>query len=142
MKKNIYYILIFSFLNYIGCYSSKSVNKEILYTSDLGEPSGIVVITMNDESKIEVSEGIFEVVLDTLNVNGFKQYIDHVEPIDVKVALDDIQSVEIKERDDLASCGMIIGVSALALFIIGAIWASSDKSTTSCSGRDIFEDKG
>ncbi len=72
---------------------------------------------MNDDKKIEVREGIYEAVVDTLYVKGFKQYIDHVELNDVRVALDDIQSVEIKERDNLASCGMIIGVSALALFI-------------------------
>jgi hypothetical protein len=135
MKKTCFYILIFSFLNYIGCYSSRSVNKEILYTSDLGEPAGIVVITMNTENVIELRKGIYEVVGDTLYLNGFKHYIDHVEPINLKIALDDINSVEIKERDDLASCGMIIAVSALALFIAGAIWASSSnsKSTTSCS---------
>jgi len=134
MKKKCFYILIFSFLNYIGCYSSQSVNKEILYSRDLGEPAGIVVITMNDKNVIEVRKGIYEVVGDTLYVNGFKQYIDHLEPIDAKVALDDIQSVEIKERDDLASCGIIIGVSALALFILLAItWDTGDKSTTSCS---------
>ncbi|MFC2119858.1 hypothetical protein ACFLQ4_02185 [Bacteroidota bacterium] len=135
MKKTVFYILIISFLNYVGCYSSRSVNKEILYTSDLGEPAGIVVITMNDENVIELRKGIYEVVGDTLYVDGFKQYIDHVEPIDVKVALDDIQSVEIKERNDLASCGMIIGVAAFAFLIVGAIWANSShsKSTTSCS---------
>ena len=55
--------MIFSFLNFFGCYSSRSVNKEILYSQDLGEPAGIVVITMNDEKKIEVREGIYEVVV-------------------------------------------------------------------------------
>ena len=133
MKKICFYILIISFLNYIGCYSSQSVNKEILYTSDLGEPAGIVVITMNDENVIELRKGIYEIVGDTLYVYGYKQYIDHVERIDAKLALDNIQSVEIKERDDLASCGMIIGGAALALFIAGAIWAGSSHSTTSCS---------
>ena len=82
MKKICFYILIISFLNYVGCYSSRSVNKEILYAQDLGEPAGIVVITMNDEQKIEVREGVYEVVLDTLYVKGFKQYIDHIDPID------------------------------------------------------------
>ncbi|MGB5849609.1 MAG: hypothetical protein WBH40_14040 [Ignavibacteriaceae bacterium] len=142
MKKICFYILIFSFLNYIGCYSSRSVNKEILYTQDLGEPDGTVVITMNDENVIELRKGIYEVVGDTLYVNGFKQYIDHVEPIDVKIALDDIQSVEIKERDDLASCGMIIGVSALAFFIIMTIAvANQDHSPKKCRIEGL-EDKG
>ena len=142
MKKLCFYILIFSFLNYIGCYSSRSVNKEIFYTSDLGEPAGIVVITMNDKNVIEFRKGIYEVVGDTLYVNGFKQYIDHLKPIDVRIALDDIKYVETKERDDLASCGMIIGVSALAFFIIMTIAvANQDHSPKKCRIEGL-EDKG
>lgn len=113
--------MIFSFLNYIGCYSSRSVNKEILYSQDLGQPAGIVVITMNDEKKIEVREGIYEVVGDTLYIKEVKQDTDHVEQIDVKIPLDNIQSVEIEEHDTLANIGLVIVVAAIAYSILAAI---------------------
>ena len=90
MKKICFYILIISFLNYIGCYSWRNVNKEELYSQDLGEPTGVVTIITTDEERIVVDEGIYDVVGDTLYVKGVKQYTDHVEQIDVKIALDDI----------------------------------------------------
>jgi hypothetical protein len=121
MKKICFYILIFSFLNFFGCYSWRNVNKEELYSQDLGEPAGIVIIVTNDQNKIEVREGNYDVVGDTLHVKGFKQYIDHVEQIDVKIALDDIQSVEIEEHDTLANIGLVIVVAAIAYSILAAI---------------------
>ncbi len=139
MKKICFYILIFSFLNYIGCYSSRSVNKEILYTGDLGEPSGVVTIITNDEKRIDVREGIYEVVGDTLRVRGLKLNTNFVEQIDVKIALDDIQYVEIEEIDDLATTGCVIGLAAIVFFIVGVIsfGNSLDKTTKKCK-----EDKG
>ena len=139
MKKLCFYILNISFLNYVGCYSSRTIDKEILHTQDVREPVGIVVITTINDKVIEVRDGIYEVVDDTLHLKGFKQYIDHVKPIDEKFALNDIRSVEIKERDNLATCGLIVSVSALALFIFLAIVLNTpDKSTSSCSGSDVF----
>jgi hypothetical protein len=123
MKKICFYILIFSFLNYIGCYSSKSVNKEILYTSDLGEPAGIVAIITNDDGKIVLDEGKYddgkivldegkyELVGDTLYVSGINKTNTSVygQNIDLTIALDDIHSVEIEEFDGWATTGCIIG---------------------------------
>ena len=139
LKKLCIYILNISFLNYVGCYSSRNIDKEILHTQDVREPVGIVVITTINDKVIEVRDGIYEVVDDTLYLKGFKQYIDHVKPVDEKFALNDIRSVEIKERDNLATCGLIAGISALAIFIFLAIALNThDKSSSSCSGRDVF----
>jgi len=139
LKKLCFYILIMSFLNYVGCYSSRNIDKEILYTQDVGKPAGIVIITMNDNKVFEIRDAIFDLVQDTLYVNGFEQYIDHVKTVDEKFALNDIKSVEIKERDNLATCGLIVGVSALAMLIFFAIALNTpDKSTSSCSGSDVF----
>ena len=127
MKKLCFYILIFSFLNYIGCYSYRNVNKEILYTSDLGEPAGVVTIITNDEKKIVVHDGIYELVGDTLHAKGINKANTTVygQPIVVKIALNDIRSVKIEELDGLAIAGCAIGIAALALFIAGIIWEGS-----------------
>lgn len=145
MKKICFYILIISFLNYVGCYSSRSVNKEILYTSDLGEPAGVVTIITKDEKKLLVDEGIYELVGDTLFVNGINKTNTTVygHPIDVKIALNNIRSVEIEKPDGLATAGCVIGgVATLALFIVMAIAASSYKAPKSCSGPEGFGFKG
>ena len=143
MKKTIFYILIISFFDYIGCYSSRSASKDILYTNDLGAPSGVVTIIMKDEKKLVVDEGIYELVGDTLHITGLKSLTNYVEQIDVKISLDDIQYVEIEEIDDLATTGCIIGLAALVVFIIGVIsfGNSVDKSTKSCKMEGL-KDKG
>jgi hypothetical protein len=140
MKKICFYILIFSFLNYIGCYSSRSVNKEILYTGDLGEPSGVVTIITKDEKKLVVYEGIYDLVGDTLHIAGMELHTNFKEHIDVKIALDDIQYVEIEEIDDLATTGCVIGLAAIVFFIVGVIsfGNSLDKTTKKCSGPEGF----
>jgi len=156
MKKICFYILIFSFLNYIGCYSSRNVNKELLFSQDLEEPISIVAIITNDDKKIELRKGIYEEFGDTLYTDGIKQYIDHVEPIDVKVvldegqydlvgdtlyvnginktnttvygqpinlkiALDDIRYIEIEELDGWATTGCIIGGAVVVSLWIAII---------------------
>ena len=146
MKKTGFYILIISFLNYDGCYSYRNVNKEILYTSDLGEPAGVVTIITNDEKKLLVDEGIYELVGDTLYVNGINKTNTTVygHPIDVKIALNDIRSVKIEEPDGLATAGCVIGgVATLALFIVIIIsFGNNDYSPKSCASEGFtFEEK-
>jgi len=145
MKKICFYILIFSFLNYVGCYSSRSINKEELYSQDLGEPAGVVTIITNDEKRIEVHEGIYEVIGDTLYASGINKANTTVygQPINIKIALGDIRSVEIKEPDGWATTGLIIGVAGLAIIIaVISIGNSFDKSTKSCASEGFtFEER-
>ncbi|MFC2119859.1 hypothetical protein ACFLQ4_02190 [Bacteroidota bacterium] len=140
MKKLCFYILIFSFLNYVGCYSSRSASKDILYTKDLGEPSGVVTIIIKDDKKLVVDEGIYELVGDTLHITGLKLHTNFVEQIDLKIALDDIQYVEIEEIDNFATTGCVIGLATLAIFIVLAITAANsfDNSPKKCSGPEGF----
>ena len=129
MKKICFYILIFSFLNFIGFYSSQSVNKEILYTSDLGEPAGVVTIITKDEKKLLVDEGIYELFGDTLYVSGINKTNTTVygNPIDVKIALNDIRSVKIEELDGLATAGCFIGLTASVILGVIVVISLSGK---------------
>ena len=134
MKKIFFYIMIISFLNYIGCYSSRSVNKEILYTSDLGEPASIVAIITNDDGKIVLDEGKYELAGDTLYISGINKTNTSVygQKIDLKIALDDIHSVEIEEFDGWATTGCIIGgVVGVSLMIAIILTFPSHKGTPS-----------
>ena len=138
MKKIRFYILILSFLNYVGCYAWRKVDKETLYTEDLGEPAGVVTIITNDEERIVVDDGIYDVVGDTLYIKGVKQDIDNEEQIDVKIALDNIQSVWIEKPDGFATAGCVISLAALAFIIVGVITvANTEYSTNSCESGDF-----
>ena len=139
MNKTFFYIIIISFLNYIGCYSPRYVNKDILLTSDLGKPAGVVTIIMKDENKLEADEGIYELIGDTLHITGLKSYSKFVQKIDVNIAFDDILAVEIEEIDEFATAGCVVGLVSLATFIIMAIAVGNqDHSPKKCS----YEDKG
>jgi len=122
MKKTFYYILIISFFDYVGCYSSRNVNKEMLYTLDSGEPADVVTIIMKDEKKLVVDEGIYEFGGDTLYVNGINKTNTMVygQNIDLKIAFDDIQSINIEEFDGWRTTGCI-AVGAVGFSIIIAL---------------------
>jgi len=139
MNKTLSYILIISLLTNVGCYSSKYVSKDILLTSELGEPAGVVTIIMKDEKRIVVEQGTYELVGDTLHITGLKPHAYFLENIDVNIAFDDILTVEIEEIDDFATTGCVIGLASLVTFIIIAVaTANQYHSPKKCS----YEDKG
>jgi hypothetical protein len=125
-----------SLLNYTGCYSSRSFSQDNLSTEDFRGQVGVVVIIMNDEERIAVDEGFYEVFDDTLYANGINKSNVSVfgQPIDVKIALADIKYVEIEKPDDIATAGCLISLTGLALLIILSIAAVSsfDSSPRSC----------
>ncbi len=136
-KKICFYILIFSFINYTGCYSSNNVSKEILYEEDQKGSMGEITIVTNEATRIELSQGTYKVMDDTLYAKGFNKTNVRVynQVIDVKIALTDIQYAEIDELDSFATFGCVIGVAGLVLLIIGLFSASkSTESTKGCGG--------
>jgi len=70
MKRIIPSILIFSFLSYIGCYSARTVDKEILLSNNNVEPIGELTIITNDDRRIIIDEIIYPIVDDTLYADG------------------------------------------------------------------------
>ncbi len=137
IKKISFYILIFSFLNYTGCYSSTSVSKEILYEEDQEGLLGEITINTNEAKRIELLEGTYQVFDDTLYSRGFDKTNTSVygQSIDIKIALADIQNVEINELNASKTAGCVIGSAGLILLIIGLIAAvnSVDKTPKSCA---------
>ena len=126
------YPLLFSFFNYIGCYSSKRVGNRILYLKDRTElTSNFVVTTYHDES-FEIDWNTFNVIDDTLYAKGIVQNVNTYfgQPTDVTLALADIKYIEIDEYDELATAGCVIGSAGL-IIIIGAI-ASVDRTPKKC----------
>ena len=125
MNKIFFYLLIFSFLNFVGCYSSRAVDKEI-YFSEMATESmdDFTIITIRDET-IEIKWNTFQIMQDTLYATGLKEESIFVKPVDVKIALTDIKYVEIDEPDDLATTGCVVGIGALVILVIIVIAMAS-----------------
>lgn len=125
MKKFPIYILIFSFLNYVGCYSSRAVDKEILLSNNNAEPIDDLTIITNDDRKIIIDEITYQIVDDTLYAEGINKTNTEVygKPINLKLATNDIQYVEIDALDVFRTVGCItasvgaVGMSVIMVFL-------------------------
>ena len=141
LKKIFLYFLIFSFLNFVGCYSSRAVDKEILIANSDSEPIGEITIITNENKSIKIDEIIYQVIDDTLYAEGIN--ITNVEvygkPIDLKIALADIQYVEINELNASKTAGCVIGSASLILLIIGFI-ALANNTPKSCEGPKTLDE--
>jgi hypothetical protein len=121
LKKVFLYLFIFSFFNYIGCYSSKAVDKEILISKNIEEPVGELSIITNDDQRIIIDEITYQIVDDTLYLEGIDLTNTEVygKPINLKLAVNDIQYVEIDELDVFRTVGCITAsVGAVVMSVI------------------------
>ena len=130
MKKTFLYLLIFSFFNYTGCYSSKPIGKEKFFSESNIEPINDVTIVTNDDNRIVLDEFIYQVIADTLYIEGINRTSTEVygQLIDEKIALADIQYVEIDELDGLKTTGCVISLTGLAILMIAIISTLSSYS--------------
>ena len=138
MKKFSIYILIFSFLNYVGCYSSRTVDKEILLSNNNVEPIGELTIITNDDRRIIIDEVIYQVVDDTLYAGGIDKMNteSYGRPVNLKLATNDIQYMEVNELNVTRTVGCIIGSAGLILLIIGVI-AVATYEPKSCGVKSL-----
>jgi len=132
-----FFLLIIFFLNYTGCYSSKVVGKEKFFSESSTEPINDLTIITNDDNKFILDEVTYRVIDDTLYLEGINRTNASVygQLIDEKIALADIQYVEIDELSDSKTIGCVVGLTGLAVLMIGLIVAfSSYSQPKSCGG--------
>jgi hypothetical protein len=107
MKKIIISITIISFLNLIGCYSSKVISKDILIIENQEQKFNDLTIVNNESKRFEFTQGTYQVVNDTLFVNGLKPGANFMEQLDFNIALSDIEHLELDELNTLATVGFV-----------------------------------
>ena len=112
LKRICLYLLIFSVFLYTGCYSSTSVDKNLLYTDFEKKAFDDLTIVTKEDERIIIQGVTYQIINDTLYANGINKsnVIVYNKPIEFKIALVDIKNIEIKEFDGLATAGCIIGV--------------------------------
>jgi hypothetical protein len=143
MKKVFLNCLIFSHINFIGCYSSRAVDKEILFSKDRTEPIDELTIITKENKIFKIDEIIYQVVDDTLYADGINKTNTDVygQAINLRLALSDINYVEINDLNVSRTVGCVITSAGLILLIIGLIAAVSttEKAPQKCE-YEGFED--
>jgi hypothetical protein len=123
MKNIIISITIVSFLNLIGCYSSKVVGKDILPKDNQEKNINDLTIVTKKSERFVLIEGTFNVINDTLYVKGFKQGANFDEQVNYNIALTDIEHLELDELNTLATVGIttliLATITAGVILIIG-----------------------
>ena len=138
MKKIFLYFLIFSFINYTACYSSRTASKEAFFSKDRTEPvSGITILTKGDK-RISVYEVTFQVIDDTVHLEGISNI--NTEPVRMKIALADIQSVEVEKYDSDTSTGLIIGLTSVLVVVFIIFIVASTYEPRSCAPPSDLSD--
>ena len=142
IKKICLYLLIFSLINFMACYSSETVNKEKFLSESGTEPIYGVTIVKNDDERIIMDEVTYQVVEDTLYLEGIsKSNNDYGKLINKKIALMDIQSVEIEELDEANTIGCIVSLAGLAILFIALLSAGSSHSQPKGCNVEGFNSK-
>ena len=141
IKKIFLYLLIFSFLNYTACYSSKTVGKESFFSENREEPLNDLTIVKTDDERIIMDEVTYQVVEDTVYLEGVnKSNNNHYgELINEKIALVDIQYVKIEKLSESKTIGCIVGLTGIVVLLI-AIGASASSAPKRCGPPSDLSD--
>lgn len=137
MKKITISFLIISLFNYLACTSLNVASKESIEgeIKDGTIYSEIYIITL-DNNRYHFGEWGYRIENDTLYGKGLKVNPNGEEPFDGKIAMDDISHFEVKEADPMATVGVVLGVAAFTLIMLGALMMISvNNDVKSCKQR-------
>ncbi len=137
MKKISISFLIISLFNYLACTTLNVASKEsIKEEMKNGTLRGDIYIITKDNNRYHFGEWGYHIENDTLYGKGLKINPNGEEPFDGKIAMDDISHFEVEEGDALATTGLVLGVAAFGLLVLGIIVTNSvSNDVKSCSQR-------
>jgi len=137
MKKLFISFVIISLFNYLACTSLNVASKESIEEElESGTPHGDIYIITKDNNRYHFGEWGYRIESDTLYGKGLKINPNGEEPFDGKIAMDDISHFEVKERDPMATVGVVLGAAAFAFLVFGIISVIViDDSIDSCSQK-------
>jgi hypothetical protein len=129
--------LIICLLNFLACTSLNVASKETIQEEiDRGSLHSDIFIITKDNNRYHVGDWGYQIKNDTLYVKGLKINPNGEELFDGKIAMDNISHFEVEEADPTATVGLVLGVAAFALIVLGIIAANSvSNDVKSCSQR-------
>lgn len=125
-KKTITYLLLFSFLNYLGCYSSELISRESIIT--MNDYEGDFSVKMKDNTSYNYLEKTIMFSQDTMYIYHFvssdrDSINEQYTPI--KILIEDITNIETEYLSAGNSCllggGILLGVLLILASQMGDI---------------------
>lgn len=111
-------LVLLSFLNYLGCYSSEIITKnevdQGLKKINLDEE---ISISTKDYNSYRFGAHQYQIQNDTLSGTGVITKLGKQIPFKGKIAMNDIVSIEQKSTDAVATIGLVLGIAALGALI-------------------------
>jgi hypothetical protein len=122
INKYIACFLILSILNFTGCTYLEVISKEDV-TEGRAEInlSEELYLTTKDFTRYHFLPANYQIANDTLYGKGSIESSSPITPFQGKVALNEIISFEQKKSDTVATIGLIAGITAAVLLILGII---------------------
>ena len=138
-KKITTYILFFSFLHLVGCYSFEKITysefEDVMKTEDA--PKDILIKTF-DSKKYYFSQKMFTLEGDSININGTIVINDKEKPFTGKIAQENIKSIELKNfstgKTIIFASSVAVGVTLIVLLNSSKENSGSSHSGSGCSG--------
>jgi len=136
-KKLSFCFLIICLFNYLACTTLNVASKETIEEElESGTLHGDIYIITKDNNRYHFGEWGYRIESDTLYGKGLKINPNGEEPFEGKIAMDDISHFEVEEAETLATVGVVLGVAAFAMIVLGAIALNSaSNEVKSCSQR-------
>jgi len=137
MKKLTISFLIISLFNYLACttlnvVSKKSIEEEMEH----GTLSGEIYIITIDNNRYHFGDWGYRIENDTLYGKGLKINPNGEEPFEGKIPLNNISHFEVEEGDALATTGLVLGIAAFGLLVLGILFMTSlGNKLESCSQK-------
>ena len=135
-KKITTYIVFFSFLHLLGCYSYETISfPELENEIKTGEAPKELFINTSNQKKYHCSGELFWIEADSIRIKGTIVLTgDYEEPYTGKIAIKNIESIEVESLNEGTTAlvvGSVVGCSVLLILL-----ASETKSSGSgCNNK-------
>ena len=142
IKKIVTYLLLFSFLHFVGCYSTDIVapNQYKKYIEKGELPSEILVRLYNLK---EYRFAAWEYVIkeDLLYGEGFELVNDSFQPFEGTIPLSQIQSIQFEKKDSKKTNQLVLAICGVAIIGILLGLAASFGKSLDLGTEKIFDIK-
>ncbi len=118
LKKILIYIILFSFLHLVGCYSTSIMNPaQYQELKDHIPQSNEIILNLNNNEKYIFARGYYFIINDTLIGEGVAIKNEIEEPYKGKIPLSQIRTIGIQEVDNEKTF-RLVGTIILTGFLI------------------------
>ena len=126
LRKFFITLLVVSFLNFVGCYSSEIISKtEIDKGTKKINFDEEISISTKDYNSYRFGAHQYQIQNDILSGTGVTTKFGKQIPFKGKIALNDVVSFEQKSIDAGATTGLVIGGIALGMLIVVLIYTAA-----------------